>query len=280
MTEVPKDVDLPEFIKEDYLVMSDGTELRRLYYHPENPKGNILMYPGMNTLVLSWIQILEGLHEANFRVDYIESREKYTAKLLKNYDISRERMLLDCVESINLSGLTDQKYTAIGSSLGSTTLIHCLSDKTIKPTNVILVGPAVVFKMPTAFKLLMPFTSTWTYNNIMKKIMQTVVMKKYTNEEADPKQKEKYMLALDLAEPIRLKKCLKTWDKNSIHDDLPNIDGNSTKCYVIGATEDKLHDVEVTKGITDNIQNAEYIDLKTNSAAHEQPLIDLILTLN
>ncbi|MHA2028825.1 MAG: hypothetical protein ACW99Q_05500, partial [Candidatus Kariarchaeaceae archaeon] len=61
---------------------------------------------------------------------------------------------------------------------------------------------------------------------------------------------------------------------------LPNIDGNSTKCYVIGATEDKLHDVEVTKGITDNIQNAEYIDLKTNSAAHEQPLIDLILTLN
>ncbi|MHA2032124.1 MAG: hypothetical protein ACW99Q_22365, partial [Candidatus Kariarchaeaceae archaeon] len=166
MTEVPKDVDLPEFIKEDYLVMSDGTELRRLYYHPENPKGNILMYPGMNTLVLSWIQILEGLHEANFRVDYIESREKYTAKLLKNYDISRERMLLDCVESINLSGLTDQKYTAIGSSLGSTTLIHCLSDKTIKPTNVILVGPAVVFKMPTAFKLLMPFTSTWTYNNI------------------------------------------------------------------------------------------------------------------
>ena len=57
------------------------------------------------------------------------------------------------------------------------------------------------------------------------------------------------------------------------------IDGTISKCYVIGATEDKLHDVEETKGITDSIQNAEYIDLKTNSAAHEQPLIDLLLGL-
>ena len=110
--------------------------------------------------------------------------------------------------------------------------------------------------------------------------MQKVVIRKYTDERADPKQKRKYLLALDLAEPIRLKKTLRAWDKNSIHDDLTLIDGVQTQCYVIGATEDKLHYVEETKGITAGIQNAKFIDLKTNSAAHEQPLIDLILSLN
>ncbi|MFV2014843.1 MAG: hypothetical protein ACC656_05420, partial [Candidatus Heimdallarchaeota archaeon] len=225
MSEVVKDVDLPEFLKVDYLTMSDGSELRRLYHHPDNPRGSILMWPGMNTLVLSWIEILEGLHRENFRIDYVESREKYTAKLVKNYEISRSRMLLDCVESINIVGLDKTEYTAIGSSLGSTTLIHCISDKSICPTNVVLVGPAVTFKTPTIFKLMLPFVNTWTYNNIAKKLMQKVIIRKYTNEKADPKQKRKYLLALDLAEPIRLKKTLKTWDKNSIHDDLPIIDG-------------------------------------------------------
>lgn len=280
MTEVFQDVDLPEHISVGYLKMSDGTELRHLYYHPENPRGRILMYPGMNTLVLSWIDILNGLHSENYQIDYVESREKHTSKLDKKAKISKERMLLDCVESIKLLKLDKSDYTAIGSSLGSTTLIHCLAEKSIDPKNVILVGPAVVLRVPTAFKILMPFTNGWTYRNIAKKIMQKIVIRKYTNEKADPKQKEKYWLALELAEPIRLKKTLRAWNGNTINGDLDGIDGNQTKCYVIGATEDKLHDVEETKGITDSIQNAEYIDLKTNSAAHEQPLIDLILGLN
>lgn len=279
MKEVFQDVDLPEHITVDYLTMSDGTELRHLYYHPENPKGKILMYPGMNTLVLSWIDILNGLHAENFQIDYVESREKHTSKLDKKLKITKERMLLDCVESIKILGLEKSEFTAIGSSLGSTTLIHLLADRKIEPNNVILVGPAVVLKVPTIFRILLPLTNTWTYKNVAKKIMQKVIIRKYTNEKADPKQKKKYWLALELAEPIRLKKTLRAWNGNTINGDIEKIDGTITKCYVIGATEDRLHDVEETKGITESIQNAEYIDLKTNSAAHEQPLIDLLLSL-
>ena len=274
-----QDVEIPDHISVDYLTMSDGTELRHLYYHPDNPRGRILMYPGMNTLVLSWIDILNGLYEENFQIDYVESREKHTSKLDKKLKITKERMLLDCVESIKTLELDKSEYTAIGSSLGSTTLIHLLSEKTIEPKNVILVGPAVVLKVPMIFRFLLPVTNTWTYNNIAKKIMQKVIIRKYTNEKADPKQKKKYWLALELAEPIRLKKTLKAWNGNTINGDLNKIDGTKTKCYVIGATEDRLHDVSETKGITEQIQHAEYIDLKTNSAAHEQPLIDLLLSL-
>ncbi|MCE7734861.1 MAG: hypothetical protein GPJ54_08300, partial [Candidatus Heimdallarchaeota archaeon] len=191
MKEVFQDVDLPEYISVGYLTMSDGTELRHLYYHPENPKGRILMYPGMNTLVLSWIDILNGLHEENFQIDYVESREKHTSKLDKKLKITKERMLLDCVESIKILNLENGEYTAIGSSLGSTTLIHLLADKKIEPNNVILVGPAVVLRVPTIFRILLPFTNTWTYNNVAKKIMQKVIIRKYTNEKADPKQKKK-----------------------------------------------------------------------------------------
>ncbi len=274
-----KDVDIPEIFNIDYIEMSDESSLRRLYYHPNDAKGILFLFPGMNTLVLSWIEVLEGMAQANYRIDYVESREKYTAVLKKGAKISKERMIADCTEAYNHLYSKSDKVIALGSSLGSTTLIHCVAAKEIIPAHVILVGPALVFKYPFVFNLLLPLTNNLTYKYLGKPILKKVVIRKYTNELADPLQKKKYLLALDLAEPNRLKKTLKAWKGSSILEDLPLIDGHSSKCYLIGATEDKLHNVEETQLIANTIENANFVDLKTNSAAHEQPIIDMMLDL-
>ncbi|MHA2169637.1 MAG: hypothetical protein ACXAB7_07055 [Candidatus Kariarchaeaceae archaeon] len=275
-----KDVDIPDIFQIDYLEMSDGTSLRWLSYHPDNPSGILFLFPGMNTLVLSWINVLNGMASANYRIDYVESREKHTAIMDKKAEFSKERMILDCVETYNYLYNKDDRVIALGSSLGSTTLIHCLARYSISPVHVILVGPAMVFTYPFAFSMLFPFTNNVTYKYLGRPLLKSIVIRKYTNEKADPLQKKKYLLALDLAEPNRLKKTLKAWKGSSILDDLALIDGKTSKCYLIGATEDRLHNVEETKLMAESIENADFVDLKTNTAAHNEPIIDMMTSLD
>ncbi len=274
--ELTEDVDIPKSYSIDYITMSDGGQLRRLYFHPENPVGTVLLYPGMNTLVLSWEKVLKLLCELNYKVEYVESREKYTAILDKRDKVTKERMLLDNKETIEILKLKDTEYIAIGSSLGSSTLIHNMANKSIAPPNVILVGPSLEFKLPQKLMIILYFFNDFIYNNFGKKIIKKILLGKYTNKEKDPHQYRKYSLALDLANFGRLKKSIRSWQHNRLHEDLPLIDGSKSKCYLIGASEDKLHPDTDTIFIAENIANAEYIDLKTNTAAHDTPLIEFI----
>ena len=86
----------------------------------------------------------------------------------------------------------------------------------------------------------------------------------------------KYSIALDLANPVKLKHCIKAWVGNKVWDDLSNIDSEKSTCILIGASEDKLHPDAETRKVADGIDKSQFVDLKTNSAAHDQPLIDLI----
>lgn len=274
-----KDVDIPSNFSVDYLEMSDGVKLRRLYFHPENPTGKVLLYPGMNTLILSWIKVLEMLSDENFRIDYIESREKYTSITLKNSVFTKERMLQDFVESTKQIGFENQNdYIAVGSSMGSDTIIHNLALKKISPKHAILVGPTLVLNLPIALKMALPLVNRVTYK-IGKGIFKLIALAKFTNKDADPLQRRKYALALDLADPLKLKKTVKQWSGDSLIPVLNQIDGSKTSCVLIGASEDLLHPDEDTKYIADNIKNSKFLDLKTNSAAHDKPLVDYIKSI-
>lgn len=276
--DVPSDVSIPDRFEVSYLEMSDGVKLRYIYFHPENPRGHLFLYPGMNTIVMSWVVILEKIANLNYQVDYIESREKYTAVLDKKiHKITRERMTLDMEESISLLGLVGKDYIALGSSLGSDTMIINLAKKKILPKFAILVGPNKVHTVPLLFRLILPFVNDWIYQKIGLKIIKRIILKRYTDKNKDPNQYIKYRIALELANIYRLKTAVKVWVGNSLVEYLPLIDGKETKCYFIGATHDKLHPGETTVEMKNMIPNAQYIDLKTNSAAHDQPLIDFIV---
>jgi alpha-beta hydrolase superfamily lysophospholipase len=275
-----KDVDIPDYFKIDYLTMSDGVKLRHIYYHPENPEGYLLIYPGLNTLVLSWIDILEGMSVLNYHIDYVESREKHTSILeKKKHKFTRERMIDDFVEAIDHLDIKDKEYIALGSSLGANTVLIALSQQRVKPAYSILVGPTPVLTFPFALVLILPFINDWIYQNIGMKIVKKIILSRYTDEKTDPKQYRKYKLSLELAHLHKLKASLQIWRGAKLVDYVPNINGDDSKCYFIGASHDKLHPETETQDIANMIKNAEFIDLKTNTAAHEQPLIDLMVSL-
>ena len=267
------DTRIPELLdiyKTSYLKMSDGVELRLLSFVPEKPKATIFLNPGLGTLVLSWERLLDALWRDNFEVYYFESREKYTARYPGKTIITRERMIQDVVEAINQLELKD--YIAIGSSLGSTILIHAMAKKLISPKHAILVGHSAEMKLPVGLKLILPLVNDFIYK-LSKPLVKWYILSKYTDKEADPEQYYKYSLGIDLSVPSRFRKIIRAWAGNKVWDDLPLIE---THCILVGAEKDKLHASDLTKRIAEMIPNADYVDLETNKAAHDKPLIDLI----
>ncbi len=259
----------------DYLQMSDGVQLRLLTHKADPSKGTIFFHPGLGTLLLSWERVLEMLADEGYTIYYVESREKYTAKYPKKAKLTRERMIQDCAETVNLVGLKDNEYVAIGSSLGSTILIHAMAQALISPKHAILVGPNAEMKLPLGLRLLLPLVNDTIYR-ISKPLIKWYLLHKYVDKEADPEQYHKYALGIDLSVPSRFRKVLQAWVGNKIWDDLPSI---KSHCILVGAEKDKLHASNTTRKIAELIQNSDYVDLGTNKAAHDKPLVDLVLSL-
>ncbi len=267
------DTRMPELLdiyKTSYLKMSDGVELRLLSYIPENPKAVIFLNPGLGTLLLSWEKLLDYLWKENYEVYYFESREKYTARYPGKTIITKDRMIQDVVEAIEQLELKD--YIAIGSSLGSTILIHAMARKQIHPTHAILVGPNAEMKLPFGFKIILPLVNDFIYK-LTKPIVKWYILNKYTDKQTDPEQYYKYSLGIDLSVPSRFRKVIQAWIGNKVWDDLPLIESH---CVLVGAEKDKLHASDLTRKIAEMIPNADYVDLGTNKAAHDKPLLKLI----
>ncbi len=260
----------------DYLQMSDGVQLRLLVHKASPSKGTIFFHPGLGTLLLSWERVLEMLADEGYTIYYVESREKYTAKYPKKAKLTRELMIRDCAEAVRLIGLEDNTYIAVGSSLGSTILIHAMAQGLIFPKHAVLVGPNAEMKLPMGLKLLLPLVNDTIYR-ISKPLIKWYILKKYVDKEADPEQYHKYALGIDLSVPSRFRKVLRAWLGNKIWDDLPLI---KSHCVLVGAEKDKLHASNTTRRIADLIPDSDYIDLGTNKAAHDKPLVDLILSLD
>jgi pimeloyl-ACP methyl ester carboxylesterase len=255
-----------EGYEEQYIRMSDGAYLRILSHQPENPKGTLYFVPGWLTLPRSWDNVLKMLAEDDYHVEYLESREKRTAKLPKDSKITKERMIQDVVEVPEKLGL--DRYIAVASSLGSNMLIHTMAQEGLEPEHAIIIG-VWDYEAPS---FLLPLVNGLTYPPIKKFLLKPALSRKYSNS-SDTEQEEKYRQGLDLAVPSRFRSSTRAWNGDTVWDDLPRI---GTHCIVIGANKDILHSIETTHKIADGLPNSTYHDLETNKAAHGKPLVELI----
>ncbi len=273
-----EDVEPPDGFTTNYLEMSDGCRLRHLHYIPENPKAQIILIPGLNTLLMSWYKLLLLLKDNSFQIDYIETREKRTSILDKPKKITYERLLQDVKESYELVKNDEITQIAIGSSMGANLILLSLARKEMQPQFAVLIGPLLDFHIPKFFRYVTPFLNRFTFM-IIKPLAWRFVLPRYLNKEKDPFQAHKYELGFKLGDANKMKYAFKSWAGTTLRNDLNKIDGTKTKVILIGAEEDKLHAADETKQIAEMVQNGEYIDLKTNYAAHDMPLVKLLLEL-
>ncbi len=273
-----EDVKPPEGFEVNYIQLSDGGKVRHLRFVPENPIAQVILIPGLNTLLMSWYKFLLLLQKERFQIDYVETREKRTSILKKAKSITYERLIQDvkeAYEKVNEQGL---KTVALGSSMGANLILLSLARQEIDPDFAVLVGPLLDFHIPKFFKFVSPFLNRVTFT-IIKPIAWWFVLPRFLNKEKDPFQAHKYELGFKLGDATKMKYAFKSWAGTTLREDLPKINGKKTQVVLIGAEEDKLHAADETKKIAEMTENAMYIDLKTNFAAHDQPLVDLLKEL-
>ena len=89
-----------------------------------------------------------------------------------------------------------------------------------------------------------------------------------------PEQYRKYVRAGEESNLRKIRRVIwKIGNKCSNWEMVPKVE---TKTLLIGATEDKMHTTEMTLRVHEMLPNSEYVDLGTNKAAHEQPLVDIM----
>ncbi|MHA1355454.1 MAG: alpha/beta fold hydrolase [Candidatus Heimdallarchaeota archaeon] len=262
--------------EEKHFTMSDGTIVRVLDFNlAENPdEYTFLLVPGYVTVFQSWQKITELLTPKH-RVIYFESREKFTATVSRKLErkMTFSQLGHDIKEVVEQMGLADQKYIGICSSTGGTILFEALAKKWLSPTGLVAIGPSMVYYIKTFVTFLSRFIPNFIIRLLFRPFVRWYLKRAYVDDKAEPEQMVKYMRAFDEAIIKRALVLLRRMRKYDGWDLPSKID---TPSVLIGASADVMHATKNCKRVDSLMPNSYYVDLGTNKAAHEQPLIDEI----
>ncbi len=255
---------------EEMIPTADRVSLRVITFSgPAEKKGpDIVFVAGWVSLMEGWKEILIELTR-DFRVIYIETREKISSKVKGRVDFDVGSIGDDVVSIINHFDLKRGKYLLLGSSLGATAILDCYHKIPQKPQCLILVGPNAVFRIPLTWKIIVKSF----YPDFYKLIKPTIKWYLRTfrlNISTDYEQYEKYSRALDAGDPWKLRPAVLALAGYEIWDVLPGID---CPALIIGASKDKLHEPENLKKIVEMLPDAKYVDMETNKKTHSKPMI-------
>jgi len=257
--------------KEQYCVLSDGSELRILQTkatEKTRTKLTLFIIPGWATIIPSWDNVL--MEAKNFfNIVYCETREKGSSKLVKKTKTDLNRHSADIQEIITQLNLDQKKLILLASSFGAMIAAHGLSHKKINPLLTVLVGVTSRIDLPPTTRYLIPISPPFVFT--MFKPIAKFWIKKFKSE--DKKQADKYLRVLEEADAKKWKAAAKLimpywhWD---IYEKI------TSNVLVIGAEKDKMHDVDQTKKIYDLIKNASYIDMGTNKDVYSKKFVTVL----
>ncbi|NHJ85062.1 MAG: alpha/beta hydrolase [Asgard group archaeon] len=256
-----------------YFTMSDGVEVRVLDFQlVEKPhEYTFILIPGFITVFQSWQKVMELL-TPEFRVIYFESREKASSKVPKKMErkITFRDLAHDIGEVVNQLGLTDKKFITLASSLGGNILVKALSEKWLKPTGAVLVGPAMEFHLNWFIVFMSAIIPNFIKQTIMVPMVRWYVSVFYVNKKKEPEQLEKYMRAFSECNMRRAMPLFRKMYRHKSWDDPPKVEA---PILLLGASLDKMHATEETQRVHELLPNSIFVDLGSNKATHDEPLI-------
>ncbi len=260
-----------------YYTMSDGTKVRVLVFDSaKNPhEYSIFVIPGFLTVFQGWEKAMASLSK-EFKVYYFETREKSSSVMLnrrKERNVSFHRMAYDLKEVIEQMKLDDTKYITLCSSSGGTIEIEALMNKWINPKGAVMVGPTLQYNLHRIVPILIYMVPNFVKEFFMP-IFRFYMGRFHVDKNKYPEQYRKYVRAGEESNLRKIRRVIwKIGNKCSNWEMVPKVE---TKTLLIGATEDKMHTTEMTLRVHEMLPNSEYVDLGTNKAAHEQPLVDIM----
>lgn len=260
--------------KEQYITVFDGSKLRILSFeNPEQPREEveIMFIPGMLTIFPRWEKVVKELNE-HYKVHYIESREKSTSKLVKKAPMKIEVMREDLDGIEKALGLDKKQYITISSSMGGAMILENLALKAISPKGSILISPGVEVIFPKWATILIPIMPAFGIA-MLKPLVRWYLRNKTVDADKEPEQAKLYIRSVNEADIKKMKKCIvKNANKYDGWDILPKV---KDRIVLVGATTDKAHKSDFSFKVAKALTNCTFVDLGTNKAAHDSPLVEL-----
>ncbi len=255
-------------VREYQVEVSDGVKLRIIDFDPGAKKNMPIML-----FVAGWISLIDGwkgfLQEITpkMRTLYYETREKKTSQIPRNVRVeyTMERLRKDLGEVIAATIPPKQPFVLAGSSLGASAIIEYLIEPDGPlPECAILIGPNAEFRFP---RFLTPIVMTIhpALYSLAKPIVKWYLRTFRVDVKHAPEQMRKYERTLDNADPYKLKANALALMKYSAWDRLDRI---TTPCLVVGAKTDTLHGAEALQRMIRLMENAEYLEMESNTATH------------
>jgi pimeloyl-ACP methyl ester carboxylesterase len=254
-----------------YVDVAAGVSLRVITFHPANEVGNpiVLFVAGWITQMSAWQSVLKEMTK-DFRVVYIETREKISSRINRSDDFGVEAIGDDLVKLAGQLGLAEKRFVIFGSSLGATAVIDCYPKLKNKPAALILIGPNAEFRVPLTWKVIVTAFYPPLYNFI-KPLVKWYLKTFRLNVGTDIEQYKKYSTALDAADPWKLKKAVLALAHYEVWDKLGALD---VPTLLVGASEDALHEPDNLRMMADRIPTVVTIDLGTNKITHSERVVD------
>ena len=255
---------------EEWLPASADVLLRVITFLPAQQEDNpdVVFVSGWISKPVAWRDVLREMTR-DFRVFYIETREKISSRILGNVSFGVDSIGEDLVQLIPRLGIRPDRYILMGSSLGATAILNAVTALHPQPKALVLVAPNAEFRIPRwGLWLIRPFPPRLYL--IFKPFAKWYLRNFRLDLTVDYAQYEKYSNSLDAADPWKLKKAVLALAKYTIWEKLGAI---TCPVLIVGASKDKLHEPENLKKMTSLLPNAKYIDLETNRRTHSKEVV-------
>lgn len=260
-------------ISDDYISISEKISLHVITFSPKKDYGHptIVFVPGWITLIEFWKNVLREMTK-EFRVVYVETREKISSKVKKKVKYDVESIGNDIIEIISKLNLKKNEYILFGSSLGATVILDRSRYFENPPLCLVLIGPNAEFRVPKfGMAIIRSFYPPLYF--ALKPVVKWYLKNFRLNYKSDQAQFKKYCTNLDTADPWKLKRAIIPFSKYEVWDFLNEID---TPILIIGASKDKLHEPENLSKMVTMIKSSSFVDLETNENTHSAKVMNEI----
>lgn len=253
---------------ERYVELTDGVSLQVIEFEPphHDPDGPVLIFvAGWISLRTAWDPVILEL-ASHYPVLYVESREKGTARVpsLSNIEFTLDRMAEDVRDIVDTCIPEGTSFWLMGSSLGSTAILHHLSRPGREPEGVIVVAPNLRFDLPWWLWPFMRFAPVALFA-WMRPILKWYMKHLRLDRTSEPEQVKRYAAYLDAADARRLKKNAWAIRHYNLLDRLPAITAPVT---VIGASSDLLHGLGEIEDMVSRLPSATLEVMESNRETH------------
>jgi len=252
--------------------LDNGVSLQVSSFTPLNPSRfpPVIMVPGLFSLMENFRNLLPALTR-DFKVHYVETREKSSSICEEGSIYSIENMASDLNKVIKQLGVADQEFLLLGYSMGATVVMEALASMPAQPVVAVLVGPSADFDFPAWSLQLARFAAP--YYRFIKPLLKGYIRYFLVNHKEDPEMHDIQTRVLDSADPYKLCSTVRAISNYSLIDRLGII---NCPLLIIGASKDTFHNHNDALRLSAVIAHSKYIDLETNHRNHSSEVVDIM----